>query len=202
MLKQRLEATENALLRLLLVADETTITAAFSNSSDFMGEATCLPSTNVHDMPGSVEVKKAALATHWDQFPLRTAEEVKCWAREVLRSPMVPSTEKSRGVDGVALPEPESNQPVDASDIYSQAMLMTSDNGTSGSGLLMSDMDRGETGRPSTSGPKAMLSNVNQQPQQFAELEHISTSTSSILQYQEDEESLELSQEFRQQYLW
>jgi hypothetical protein len=201
-LKQRLEATENALLRLLLAADEETIVAAFGNGSAFMEDPSRLASTISPDMPGGVEVKKAALVAHWDQFPLRTAEEVRCWAKEILRSPAVASSENSRGTNAIILPEPESNQRVDSSYSYSQQMQMAVDGRMSVSEVRIDDIERDGHGRPPGPDHEAVVPYLDQQSQASADLQHLYMSTKSNLKFQEKEESLELSQEFRQQYLW
>ncbi|KAB5533369.1 hypothetical protein GE09DRAFT_359499 [Coniochaeta sp. 2T2.1] len=117
LLKQRLEMTENALLQLLDAVDDNTIEAAFkSGGSGTLAEeqAANIQSLAFADMPGSVEVKKAALAAQWDQFPLRTAEEVKRWAKEV-RSSAARSFENSRTEVNIGVPDSHSKAHADAS---------------------------------------------------------------------------------------
>jgi hypothetical protein len=178
-----LEATENALLRLLSVADETTIVAAFGNEngSGIMDDSLHYSYRVNHDMPGSAEVKKATLTAHWDQFPLRTADEVKRWAQELLKSSAVTaSSEDSRGLMSISV----------------------ADDAMSGSGAGIGDMEIQGHGEPSGRELEAGVAYLDQQPQTSPALGHDPTPTGSRLHSQEQEGSLKLSQEFKQQYLW
>lgn len=203
MLRQRLEATENALLRLLLAADEKTILAAYGNGSDSLEDSSGLQVTIPPDILVGSELKKAALAAHWDQFPLQTVEDVKRWAKEVLRSPMAPLSENFREMNVVVLSESEPNQRVDASHTYSAPIHMAFDDGMSvPEGRANGIERRGHGQKGSGSGPETAISNFDKQPQASGALQDQLMSTESILQNHDETESLELPDEFRRQYLW
>ncbi|OIW32830.1 hypothetical protein CONLIGDRAFT_710857 [Coniochaeta ligniaria NRRL 30616] len=183
LLKQRLEATENALLRLLSAADETTIVAAFGNRvvGNIMDDSLHYSYNVSNDMPGSAEVRKASLTAHWDQFPLRTADEVKRWAQELLKSSAATaSSEDSRGLTSISV----------------------ADDTMSSSEAGIGDMEIQGHGEPSGREVEAGVAHLDLQPQTSPALRHAPTQTGSGIHSQEQEGSLELSQEFKQQYLW
>jgi len=204
-LKQRLVATENALVRLLSASDDKTIAAAFGNQecSDIRDDSLRFPHKYSADMPGSAEVKKAALAAHWDQFPLRTVDDLKRWANEVLRSSHTVATSQSiGGTNDGGLPVQDSCRQLDIQHC-SQPMQVS----VVHDGLLRSEMQIGDThgqdhGRLSRNGLEAMLSYLDHEPQISAKPQQTSSLTKPCQQPQDKAYSLELSQDFKQQYLW
>lgn len=75
-LEHRLEATEDALMRLLALADMDSISSAFrhQDSNDRVSGT-----SESHYMARSAE-DKASLMAQWDDYPLGTAEDLQRWA--------------------------------------------------------------------------------------------------------------------------
>jgi len=96
-LEHRLEATEDALVKLLAAAHEDTVSSAFQDWNGPMRGALGFRSTG----PANHEGNKARLIAHWEQFPLNTAEEVKIWAEEIVRCSRDGSGDSSRAYNVV-----------------------------------------------------------------------------------------------------
>ena len=203
MLKQRLEATENALLRLLSAADDRTIAAAFGNDegSDVGDDSSRISSKDSSDMPGSAEVKKAALTAHWDRFPLRTADDLKRWANEVRRSPHSVATFHIGGTSDTGLGVKDSWGQLDMQHYNQPLQVSVVHEGMPRSDVQIEDIHGQGHGGLSGHGLEAVASN-HEQPELSAKLQHPFSSTSPHQQPQDKAYSLDLSQDFKQQYLW
>ncbi|RKU42022.1 hypothetical protein DL546_005042 [Coniochaeta pulveracea] len=210
-LKQRLEETENALLRLLSATDDRTIAAAFADSTAGQSLLPRYRDIGGTDVPGSAELKKAALVTHWDRFPLKTSEEVMSWARAVRKASdptVLPSSGDSQvncriqvpgrelpsgGMDGTGVGEIHVRQTLVADE---EGMTVRQDEQTDEyTNRRMYSQDTTHSREP------VVAHHEESSPTNITEPQHNTTAPPSDLQ-QEKEQSLELSQEFKQQYLW
>lgn len=78
-LEHRLASTENALLRMCLVADERLLEEAFRR--DIGNHENHAPFTSATSTPRRAEVKKATESiAQWESLPLNTAEDLRRWA--------------------------------------------------------------------------------------------------------------------------
>lgn len=89
-LEHRLEEVEYALLRLLLVADNETVEAAFQESHE-QAKSECRSEAN-----------KTHLVAQWEAFPLQTAQEAKRWANEMSASSTTKHAEYRTGSQSTA----------------------------------------------------------------------------------------------------
>ncbi|KAB5511698.1 hypothetical protein GE09DRAFT_639233 [Coniochaeta sp. 2T2.1] len=204
LLKQRLEMTENALLQLLDAVDDKTIEAAFrSGGSDTLAEeqATNIQSLALVNMLGSVEVKKAALAAQWDKFPLRTAEEVKRWAKEA-RSSTAPSVQNSDKAVSLGATGSDSEAHADTSHAHFQHVQPPIDEGVSLVDGPRANIAQEQHGRWPGPDHEIPVSYMEQQLQASSETQDLAMFAQTSSQHQEEDESLHLSEEFKQQYLW
>ncbi|KAH6607147.1 zn2-c6 fungal-type dna-binding domain [Trichoderma cornu-damae] len=91
-LEHRLAVTEAVLLQLLQVSDDAVLRDAFrhepSKKADVLNMAATATATTTTttttDAAGRIEAKKTGTIAHWDNFPLKTADDVKRWAGEIL----------------------------------------------------------------------------------------------------------------------
>lgn len=73
--------------RILLVADERTVEAAFQNDTVNLGSHWQPPAAASGESSSRLEAKKADLVAHWESYPLTTARDVTRWAREMRSQP-------------------------------------------------------------------------------------------------------------------
>ncbi|KAF7557683.1 hypothetical protein G7046_g5974 [Stylonectria norvegica] len=77
-LERRLAETENALLQLLSTINDESLELAFSESFQLSRGGGCGFPTSDAGVPGGS--KKASSVAYWEKFPLKTAQDIKCWA--------------------------------------------------------------------------------------------------------------------------
>ena len=197
-LENRLEETENVLLQVLSILDESTVELAFQNAKVFRRGTSRLYSTASADISSSAEASKSILVAHWRDYPLTTANEVQQWVKEAVEGDHVQptliasNTESSNVLDVPATPQ--------GSVTAKSTPISVDDEGST----TTTFMDDSEIQLPvqSISQPWESSSHPHQHPEMFSTPQLMPASSQMYQRDQKTDNAMGLSEDFKKQYIW
>lgn len=197
-LEHRLEVTENALLRILSVIEPTVLQAAFHNREN--------PSNTDEELNASSAAKdvslvrssedKSALMAHWDEYALDNADSILRWSSVVRNSRDKCSDDLDSIYDGGASKELDG-----ADDSRARAVLRSAVGGESGmlSAGRRQIQQLPKPGRPESLAP---IDPELAEPGNSQQIQAGSRSGQPLVSNHTHGQISNVSQDFRQQYLW
>ena len=205
-LEQRLAETENALLQLLSTVNDETLELAFSESNQYLqGGDRSFPQTTDVEVPGGAGSKKANSVANWEKFPLKTAQDVKYWAsmtsfasietRAGARQSLGPSSSAAHDLEDSTLP------PLDEVEDFIRPTTDSFMGGIRNADDIIYNHDRPGSLELAAPTRAAAVEEQHLGPGVSSGERQPSHITDSARRNQE-EETVDLPLEFREQFLW